>query len=139
MTGRGIVSGTERANWSRHQRLLSLKSLVLKSAHALGYDIVPRAGLNDRALAAHLADLFAALQIDCVLDVGANTGQYYDFLRHRVGYAGLIVSFEPVEQNIAILRERSRLDPRWSIEPYALGSDEGAHEFNVMRSTLFSS
>ena len=41
--------------------------------------------------------------IDCVLDVGANTGQFVDRLRGDVGYRGHIVSFEPAPASYAEL------------------------------------
>ena len=41
-----------------------------------------------------LSRFLSDFQVDCVLDVGANTGQYGVRLR-QIGYRGLIVSFEP--------------------------------------------
>ncbi|HEX2790827.1 MAG TPA: FkbM family methyltransferase, partial [Steroidobacteraceae bacterium] len=77
--------------------------------------------------------------IDCILDVGANVGQYHDFLRDKVLYRGPIVSFEPIGRNIDRLRERARFDSAWHIEGYALGAAEGALPLNVMVSDQFSS
>jgi FkbM family methyltransferase len=69
----------------------------------------------------HLAELFARVAPDCVLDVGANAGQYGALLRDH-GYRGWIVSFEPVRGAFEELAEDTARDPRWRIFPVALGS-----------------
>jgi FkbM family methyltransferase len=115
------------------------KKYTLRAVHALGFDIVRRDGINDRDFAVHLQRLFDDLGVDCVFDVGANVGQYRDFLRERVGYAGQIVSFEPIARNIEFLRQRARHDSKWQIEGYALGRQSGTKHFNVMQSDVFSS
>ena len=58
-----------------------VKQSVLRVSRLLGYDIVPLRDMKERDLALHLRELLRRLQIDCVLDVGANAGQYRDFLR----------------------------------------------------------
>ena len=73
-----------------------VKDSVLKVSRSFGYDIVPLREMKERDFALHLRELLARLEIDCVLDVGANAGQYYDFLRDRVLYDGAIISFEPL-------------------------------------------
>ena len=116
-----------------------VKDSVLRVSRAFGYDIVPLREMRERDFALHLRELLAKLRVDCVLDVGANVGQYHDFLRHRVLYDGPIVSFEPVSHHVELLRERSRSDSNWHIEGYALGSRDGAMPINVMVSDQFSS
>jgi FkbM family methyltransferase len=116
-----------------------VKDSVLKVSRAFGYDIVPLREMRERDFALHLRELLSKLRVDCVLDVGANVGQYHDFLRHRVLYDGPIVSFEPVSRHVELLRERSRDDRNWHIEGYALGSQDGAMPINVMASDQFSS
>ena len=116
-----------------------VKDSVLKVSRSLGYDIVPLREMKERDFALHLRELLARLEIDCVLDVGANAGQYHDFLRERVQYAGTIVSFEPLSRHVEALRERSRGDSNWHVEGYALGSSEGSMQINVMVSDQFSS
>lgn len=105
----------------------------------LGYEVVPTAFLEHHAFARHLDTLFRELRIDCVLDVGANRGQYRDFLRDRVGFDGWIISFEPVPGAVALLRDRAATDPRWLIQGYALGSEEGRQPINVMKPDFLSS
>ena len=116
-----------------------VKDSVLKVSRSLGYDIVPLREMKERDFAPHLHELLTRLEIDCVLDVGANAGQYHDFLRERVQYAGTIVSFEPLSRHVEALHERSRGDSNWHIEGYALGSSEGSMQINVMVSDQFSS
>jgi len=116
-----------------------VKDSVLKVSRSLGYDIVPLREMKERDFALHLRELLARLKVDCVLDVGANVGQYHDFLRDKVFYDGSIVSFEPVSRHVEALRERSRADRDWHIEGYALGSRDGSMPINVMVSDQFSS
>jgi FkbM family methyltransferase len=79
----------------------------------------------------HLKELFAALNIDTVLDVGANKGQYYEFLRGRVGFTGQIHSFEPIPELAAKLIERSSSDPKWQVNNCALGLQSGTATFHI--------
>ena len=116
-----------------------VKDSVLKVSRSFGYDIVPLREMKERDFALHLRELLARLEIDCVLDVGANAGQYHDFLRDRVLYDGTIVSFEPLSRHVEALRARSRSDRNWHVEGYALGSKQGSLEINVMVSDQFSS
>lgn len=68
--------------------------------------------------------------VNCVLDVGANVGQYGASLR-KSGYEGHIVSFEPVPQFAAKLMERSADDPKWHVFQTALGSYDGEIQMRV--------
>lgn len=105
----------------------------------LGYEIIPSWRMEDLELATHLRALFNLLDIKCVLDVGANKGQYRDFLRAYVGYEGLILSFEPVSSLAEHLAVKAKSDPNWEIFPFALGSSDTALTFNVMATSQFSS
>jgi FkbM family methyltransferase len=116
-----------------------VKDSVLRVSRSLGYDIVPLREVKERDFALHLGELLTQLKIDCVLDVGANVGQYHDFLRNKVLFEGPIVSFEPVSRHVALLKQRAADDPHWHIEPYALGAKEGSLDINVMVSDQFSS
>jgi FkbM family methyltransferase len=78
------------------------------------------------------------LQIDCVLDVGANTGQYGRMLR-RLGYRGQIVSFEPVAATFGELTEAVAGDGRWSTVQVALGAEDGTADINVSRGSDMAS
>lgn len=117
----------------------ALKALVRRSARTVGLEIVSRRGLWDRVFNAALTRVFESLNIDFVLDIGANKGQFRDRLRHEVDYQGPIVSVEPLSHNVARLRQRAESDPHWTIEALALGRENGIREINVMKSDVFSS
>jgi FkbM family methyltransferase len=116
-----------------------VKNSARRVSRFFGYEIVPLREMKDRDFALHLRAVLAYQNIDCILDVGANVGQYHDFLREKVLYDGPIVSFEPVSRNVDRLRERARFDSAWHIEGYALGAAEGSLPLNVMASDQFSS
>jgi FkbM family methyltransferase len=90
------------------------------------------------SLATHLAALLRLLEVDCVLDVGANRGQYARLLR-RIGYRGRIVSFEPVPESFAELRRLAASDPQWATVPVALGAEDALLPIHVTAVTEFSS
>lgn len=77
--------------------------------------------------------------ITLVLDVGANTGQFAQSLRGEYGFAGRIISFEPLNHAFAALRETSVNDPLWRCLNLALG-DKNAHgRINVAANSYSSS
>jgi FkbM family methyltransferase len=74
--------------------------------------------------------VFRALDIDVVLDVGANVGQYARRLR-RAGYTGRIISFEPLAEFADKLRQEAAGDPLWDVHQYALGDEDTTAEINA--------
>jgi FkbM family methyltransferase len=108
-------------------------------ASALGCIILPNWQVDSLALERHLRRLFDLLDIDCVFDVGANLGQYGNFLRRQVGFGGLIVSVEPLSACAARLRAMVADDPLWQIHQVALGAEPGRLPINVTHSSDFSS
>ena len=116
-----------------------MKALVSRFAARLGYDVVPRWRVAGLPLARRLQQIFAARQIDRVIDVGANQGQFRLFLRIEVGFTGEIISFEPIPEHAAKLQSLSAQDPRWTVHACALGAAAGTHTLNVAVATVFSS
>lgn len=88
---------------------------------------------------AHLTELFAFLDVDSVFDIGANRGQYAERLRKKTGYKGYIFSFEPNPHAATIARTRAQGDDKWIVTEGAISDSDGTAEFNVMRSSVFSS
>jgi len=116
--------------------LRRMRRLASRTARRLGYYLTrdPASAVQ----ADHLTRLFNALKINCVLDVGAHYGDFGTWLR-GIGYAGLIVSFEPVAENFAVLEERSGRDTRWHAHQTALGSTAGTAELHLFSGNTFHS
>jgi FkbM family methyltransferase len=77
--------------------------------------------------------------IDCVIDVGANAGQYAQMLRRDVGFAGDILSFEPNPAVFIALERAAAGDARWQVFNAALTDQDGPILFNIMAADQFSS
>jgi len=106
-------------------------------ARRLGYDLTPRA--KARPLQAQLIAVLERFAVSCVIDVGANAGQYGATLREW-GYAGRIVSFEPQPEAHRRLAQRAARDPRWRVAPrMALGERDGEVELAISAESDMSS
>lgn len=87
----------------------------------------------------HLRQLLKHCKVDCVFDIGAHTGEYARMLREKVGFKGLVVSFEPDPDLAAGLRKKAAGAPRWLIEEIAVSADDGTATFNIMKRNTFNS
>jgi FkbM family methyltransferase len=103
-------------------------------ARSLGYDI----RRSDSRFYKRPIDFIRSRDIDLIVDIGANVGQYGENLR-KEGYAGWIVSFEPVAATYETLAVRASRDGRWKALNMALGEHEGTTEINVSESSVYSS
>jgi FkbM family methyltransferase len=103
-------------------------------ARSLGYEI--------RRTGSHVykrpIDFIRSRNVDLVVDIGANVGQYADRLR-KEGYGGWIVSFEPITAAYEALISSASRDGRWKALNMALGENEGTAKINVSQSSVFSS
>ncbi len=78
----------------------------------------------------HVAWVLRELDVNVVLDVGANQGQFAQRLR-RDGYTGRIVSFEPIPHIADELEKAAADDPHWRVLRHALGERDETIEINV--------
>lgn len=108
-------------------------------SQTLGYELIPKWRLPTHQQAMYLRRLLKEMKADTVLDVGANCGQYGQFLRNQVGFEGLIISFEPIPDNAEAIRKLANSDGKWMVHEMALGSRETTLKLNVMANTVFSS
>lgn len=85
----------------------------------------------------HLMALFELYRVNCVLDVGANRGQYGQLLRNA-GYTGRIVSFEPVPHLVGALAKVAARDHDWQVHAVAAGRSEGTATMHVVPGAMSS-
>jgi FkbM family methyltransferase len=111
--GRGIGSYVWRGGDGRELRFRRGTSDV-----GLIYDILLKPGRKSEYW------LPERLQPACVLDIGGNIGVASRYLAHRFP-AARIHAFEPVPENVELLRGNSACEARISVHPYALGREDG--------------
>lgn len=116
-----------------------IRRAITAIADSRDYTFFPNWEFEEKVVARHLHPLFETYQIECVLDVGGNFGQFGDFVRQKLGFAGVIHSFEPVAQFVHVLQEKASRDGSWHIHQLALGSRQDEVEINVTESPGLSS
>ena len=114
-----------------------MKYFFKKISNVFGFHIV-RITNRNFTFEQTLSNVLKKYEIGCIIDVGANTGQYGSFLR-SIGYKGYIISFEPVGISFDKLCDEAQSDEKWRCFQYALGDFEECKEINVYKSTTFSS
>lgn len=93
--------------------------------------------IGQAALREQVRWVLRAGRVDCVIDAGANVGQYARQLR-RSGYAGRIVSFEPVRAAYDELARAARDDDAWWVRHCGLGARDETATINTMDGTMSS-
>lgn len=112
-----------------------MKKLLKTIAQRFGYDIMH---LPTDPITRQWLDLLNANQINLIFDVGANIGQYGQRVR-AVGYAGDLVSFEPVAATYQQLQISTASDSHWKAVHSAMGNYDGVAEINVSGNSYSSS
>lgn len=100
--------------------------------------ILPQLQIDRINEMSYLKMLISQLNIDCVLDVGANKGQFASELR-KIGYSGFIVSFEPVSTEFAAMKNQFNGDLKWKGFQMALGSKDESGSIMIPNLSVMSS
>jgi FkbM family methyltransferase len=114
------------------------KSLLLKIKRAFnnscGVEILkyPTPELDRRI------KLLKNYNIDVIIDVGANIGQYGSELRN-IGYKGRIISFEPTKEAFEKLQKTVAKDSLWEVHNVSLGERDGESTINISKNSVSSS
>ncbi len=124
---------------STSRRIPKLLSLLQSACGQAGLLLLPAWRLPRLPQAEYLQRVFREWDITSVIDVGANEGQYRDFIRQEVDFSGAILSVEPLPDLARRLRERTEHDQLWKVEELALGAQSGTAQFYVTSSSQFSS
>jgi FkbM family methyltransferase len=122
---------------SAMHKLLSLADRGTSAA--LGLRLIPQWRLPGLPQSEYLKRVFQEWEISAVIDVGANLGQYRDFLRNEVEFSGPILSVEPIPELAQGLTNRAVSDANWRIVEAALGESAGNGTFNITAASDFSS
>jgi FkbM family methyltransferase len=121
------------ASGARDRAIDRAVCLLQRLGRRFGLDI--RRELKDRRYVGptperRRAAVISSAEVDFVVDVGANVGQYALEAREN-GYTGPIVSFEPVSACYAALERTAANDPAWTCRRLALGSEPGRATIGV--------
>ena len=115
----------------------NLKRFLKKLLRDIGVDVKMYTPISAPSL--QLASTLNLFNVDLVLDVGANTGQFAEEIR-RDGYKGSIISFEPVKIAYDQLVKSKKRDNNWTIyKRCAIGAEEGEVEINIAGNLASSS
>ena len=105
---------------------------------ALARNLLARVGLRAYRRADTLRRLLQRFDVDVVLDVGANAGQFARQLR-AMGYRRRIVSFEPLARPYAKLKFNSATIANWQAVQLALGDTDETRRIHVAGNSQSSS
>lgn len=93
---------------------------------------------HSRSYGARRHRIMERVGVTCVIDVGANRGQYAVEVRSE-GYKGRILSVEPLASSYELLAARCAHDDLWDSVNTALGREEGECRINVAANLSSSS
>lgn len=114
----------------------ALKRLALRSI--AGGLRLPEAQIGRFHELTHLKRLLEQLDVNVVVDAGANVGQFAGEVR-ALGFGGLLLSFEPVARVFSALQDAFSGDANWRGFWCALGAEEREAEIHIPRLTVLSS
>ena len=76
--------------------------------------------------------------IDVILDIGANIGQYGGEMRN-LGFKGEIHSFEPMKSAFEKLKKNAAGDSKWQVHNFSIGEKDGQTTINIAKNSVSSS
>ena len=116
---------------------MTLKNKIRNILWNIGYDISRfNPEYNSKAFK---KQIFVSHTIDTVLDIGANTGQFAQFIRNYFGNNFHILSFEPLKTTFELLKTYAKYDTEWDVYNYAIGDADIKQEINIAGNSLSSS
>ena len=106
---------------------------VLDQIKKRGYEI-SKPGYSDKTAITY-RKLIQHFNIDLIIDVGANEGQFSQSMR-KLGFTGKISSFEPLTDVFKELSEKAEKDNLWQVFNLALGNADEQQEINVSKNRV---
>ena len=111
-------------------------NFIVRQIKKRGYEIT-KPGQSDKNSVTY-RKILERFNIDHIIDIGANEGQYAQSMR-KLGFKGIISSFEPITDVFKKLSENSTEDNKWKVFNLALGNSEEQLEINVSKNRVSSS
>jgi FkbM family methyltransferase len=121
-----------------HEALrIPIKRFIRRSLWKLGWDL-RRFNLAESKWSQLIFQL-KAHDINTVIDIGANIGQFAESLRDA-GFQGRIISFEASQEAHHQLQRRAQHDNHWTVAPrLAVGAENGKTTINISCNSVSSS
>lgn len=114
-----------------------MKLIIKKLLRYLGYRLSVYNSIN--VVDDYLNNIIKYKKIDCVLDIGANKGQYAVGLRSG-GYSEWIYLFEPMLYEWTYLNKKGKNDLKWVVcDRCAIGDVDGEISINISSNSESSS
>ena len=113
-----------------------IKNKIKELLHSIGYDLSKYSPRTNSL--ARRSIILQNNNIDLLIDVGANSGQYAKQCR-GIGYKGRIVSFEPLSVAYKELEYNSKSDSLWNTYNRAIGDKDGVDIINIAGNSWSSS
>lgn len=109
-----------------------LKSAIRTTARKSGHIILDlrKDQPTFHFLPGHLRKIFRLNQVNCVIDVGANVGQFASMVR-SIGFNGRILSIEPCAESYAVLQAKAADVANWKTMNIALGEADEERSLNI--------
>jgi FkbM family methyltransferase len=82
--------------------------------------------------------LLKYFEINKIIDIGANVGQYGKLLR-KLGFNGEIISYEPIKDTYLKLEKATLKDPKWKAFHNGVGDSKTTMEINISKNNVSSS
>ncbi len=117
--------------------IMGIKHEIRKFLWNVGIDVC-KFGQSSQNVS-RMRKLFDLYGINTVIDVGANTGQFAEYLRSDIGFDGKVLSFEPLKSEFESLRLKAEADKKWEVFNFALGDVEKETFINIAGNSLSSS
>jgi FkbM family methyltransferase len=115
----------------------ALEKLIRRAANSLGLDITRYRPATTET--GRLATMLQYQRVSCVLDIGANVGQFASGLR-QAGYDKRIVSFEPLSSAHDALVKAAGSDKLWEVNSrVAVGDRKGELLMHIAGNSVSSS
>jgi len=118
-------------------KYINIKKLLNRAFRSIGYDITSFNPTTHPL--ARRRQLMKTYDINLVFDVGANMGQFAEYLRRDIQYQKRIVSFEPLSSAFSALQAHAKGDDLWEVNNYALGDKNEKKNFNISKNLASSS